>query len=103
MQISKIHAPLAFQRAYNYFAMKIVTIFLLAILLILIAVVAIGQTSSVAPLNDPVAKLAKRIDRGEVKLDYAENGWGYLPSLLKELDINVDSQILVFSKTSFQL
>ncbi len=27
---------------------------------------------------------------------------GYLSSVLRELDIDVDSQILVFSKTSFQ-
>src|SRR6185436_18444753 len=37
------------------------------------------------------------------KLDFSSNGWGYLPSLLKNLDLNIDSQILVFSKTSFQL
>ena len=46
--------------------------------------------------------MAKRIDKGEVKLDYAPGPLGYLPSLLKNLDINVDSQMLVFSKTSFQ-
>src|SRR5262249_48949321 len=62
-----------------------------------------GQNSQIASLNDPVALLAKAIERGEVKLDYSANGWGYLPSLLKHLDINIDSQILVFSKTSFQL
>jgi len=54
------------------------------------------------PTNDPVARLAKRIDAGEVKLDYVPGRLGYLPSLLKNLDINIDSQMLVFSKTSFQ-
>jgi hypothetical protein len=51
--------------------------------------------------NNLVEKLADRMDRGEVQLEY--NGqWGYLRSLLKELDINVDSQVLVFSRTSLQ-
>jgi hypothetical protein len=53
------------------------------------------------PIDDPVARLAKQIDNGKVTLDYAP-GVGYLPSLLKNLGLNVDSQILVFSKTSFQ-
>ena len=52
--------------------------------------------------SDPVARLAKRITSGQAKLDFAPNGWGYLPSLLKLLDINTDSQVLVFSKTSIQ-
>ena len=55
-----------------------------------------------APTDDAVARLAKRIDKGEVKLAYIPGPLGYLPSLLKNLDINADSQLLVFSKTSFQ-
>jgi hypothetical protein len=62
-----------------------------------------SQTSQNAVLNDRVSNLGRRIESGDVKLDYAIDGWGYLQSLLKHLDINVDSQILVFSKTSFQL
>ena len=54
------------------------------------------------PLTDPVSLLEKRMQSGEAKLSYSPNGLGYLPSLLKNLDINPDSQILVFSKTSFQ-
>jgi len=57
---------------------------------------------SKAPVNDPVARLGQRIARGEVKLDYEENGMGHLRSLLKHLGVNIDSQVLVFSKTSFQ-
>ncbi len=53
-------------------------------------------------MNDPIALLQKQIERGEVKLDYSAGGWGYLPSVLNHLGINVDSQILVFSKTSLQ-
>ncbi|MBL8203035.1 MAG: hypothetical protein JNM09_02305 [Blastocatellia bacterium] len=54
-----------------------------------------------APVNDPVAKLQQRIDKGEVRLKF-EPGTGYLRSVLKELNIPVNSQTLVFSKTSFQ-
>jgi hypothetical protein len=52
-------------------------------------------------LNDPVALLQKRLDRGEAKLDY-EPKHGYLKSVLENLAIPIDSQTLVFSKTSFQ-
>jgi hypothetical protein len=54
------------------------------------------------PVDDPVARLAKQIESGKAKLDYTPGGLGYLPSLLKNLNIDVDSQVLVFSKTSFQ-
>src|SRR5262245_32959081 len=53
--------------------------------------------------NDPVARLEKRLEAGEAKLDYAGDGLGYLPSVLRLLGINADSQALVFSKTSIQL
>ncbi len=52
-------------------------------------------------LKDPVAILQKRIDRGEVKLEY-EPKHGYLKSVLEKLSIPIDTQTLVFSKTSFQ-
>ncbi len=54
------------------------------------------------PPDDRVARLIKKIDSGQVKLDYAPGGSGYLPALLKQLDVPVDSQVLVFSKTSIQ-
>ncbi|HLI82818.1 MAG TPA: hypothetical protein VKV17_02815 [Bryobacteraceae bacterium] len=53
------------------------------------------------PQDDPLAKLRKKLDSGEVKLEYSDR-WGYYPALLKYFGINVDSQVLVFSKTSFQ-
>jgi hypothetical protein len=52
-------------------------------------------------LNDPIAQLQKKLDRGDVKLDF-EPGHGYLRSVLRALGIAVSSQTLVFSKTSFQ-
>ena len=53
------------------------------------------------PLNDPVARLQERLDRGELRLKY-EDEFGYLRSVLNELKVPVSSQVLVFSKTSFQ-
>lgn len=52
-------------------------------------------------LADPIAKLQKQLDRGEIALEY-EPGHGYLRSVLRALGIAVSSQTLVFSKTSFQ-
>jgi hypothetical protein len=83
--------------------MNLVRFVLAVVLLTFTTALILGQVSQFSELKDPVAQLAKHIDRGEVTLDYSSDGWGYLSSLLKHLDINVDSQILVFSKTSFQL
>src|SRR5271166_112392 len=55
------------------------------------------------PVDDPIARLGMRLEHGKARLEYANDGTGYLRSLLKNLDINIDSQVLVFSKTSFQL
>src|SRR5687767_1703536 len=48
-----------------------------------------------------VSRLFERINAGEVKLAY-EGHFGYLRSLLAELEVPVSSQMLVFSKTSLQ-
>jgi hypothetical protein len=77
--------------------------FFIACVLFAVAAFILGQTSEALVSDDPVSRLGKRIERGEVRLDYGDDGWGYLRSLMKHLDINVDSQVLVFSKTSFQL
>lgn len=53
------------------------------------------------PLSDPVALLQKKLDEGRTALNYDPRS-GYLPSVLKALDIPVSSQTLVFSRTSFQ-
>ncbi|HEY6341752.1 MAG TPA: hypothetical protein VIY49_09690 [Bryobacteraceae bacterium] len=54
-----------------------------------------------SPLNDPVTKLDRDLAAGKTKLEYSPQ-FGWLPSVLKHLDLNIDSQMLVFSKTSFQ-
>jgi hypothetical protein len=53
------------------------------------------------PANDPVARLERRLASGNAKLEFRSD-LGYLPSLLENLGLNPDSQMLVFSKTSFQ-
>jgi hypothetical protein len=51
--------------------------------------------------HDPITRLQQRIDSGLVKLKY-DQAHGWLPAILRELKIPVSSQMLVFSKTSFQ-
>ena len=48
-----------------------------------------------------VAQLQAKLDRGEVTLE-KDARFGYLLSILKELKVTTASQMLVFSKTSFQ-
>ena len=54
------------------------------------------------PLADPASRLAQQLQNGTVKLEARSDVSGYLASLLEHLGIRVDSQALVFSKTSFQ-
>jgi len=54
-----------------------------------------------SPQSDPVFKLNQRLKSGEVTLE-SEPVTGYLRSVLKALSVPVESQVLVFSKTSFQ-
>jgi len=56
--------------------------------------------SATAP-NDPVAAFKASLERGDAKLAPVEKR-GYLDALLAELKISPASQVLVFSKTSFQ-
>jgi len=57
---------------------------------------------STAPVRDPVSRLQQQLDAGQVTLSY-EQRHGYLKSVLAALRISPTSQMLVFSKTSFQL
>jgi len=58
-------------------------------------------TYATGPFDDPVARLARAIEAGTVTLVY-DDRFGYLPSLLDRLEVRIDSQALVFSKTSLQ-
>jgi len=53
------------------------------------------------PAKDAVAKLNERLQSGEVTLE-RRGPSGYLQSVLEALHVPVESQLLVFSKTSFQ-
>jgi hypothetical protein len=59
----------------------------------------IGYAS--APLTDRATQLGARLRSGAAKLTYQPD-FGYLVSLLRALDVPAESQVLVFSKTSFQ-
>jgi hypothetical protein len=86
-----------------------------AFLLIVVSLAAVAlksQTPSVSRdhpaiayssnnLNDPVTGLTRKIQRGEVQLAFDRES-GYLRSLLDALNLPIESQVAVFSKTSFQ-
>lgn len=54
-----------------------------------------------APLSDSISQLQKRLNAEEVRLTFDDKS-GYLASVLKTLNVSETSQMLVFSKTSFQ-
>ena len=56
---------------------------------------------SASEADDVVSRLQTRIEKGEAALEHDE-AHGYLKGLLRELNIPISSQVLVFSKTSFQ-
>jgi hypothetical protein len=54
-----------------------------------------------APVDNAVTRLNAQLKAGETSLE-SKGPSGYLESLLKALHVPVESQVLVFSKTSFQ-
>ena len=83
---------------------------------LLLTTIPVAQDVAVAQLNferepinyseteptDRVFQLGRHLAQGEVTLSWDEK-YSYLPSLLKQLDVPVSSQTLVFSKTSLQV
>jgi hypothetical protein len=61
---------------------------------------AIGYAT--APATDPVARLNARLAAGTATLEFDTGPTGYLKSVLNALNVPEESQVLVFSKTSFQ-
>jgi hypothetical protein len=53
------------------------------------------------PTSDPVAALERRLSAGDSSLTYDATS-GYLRSLLDALDVPIESQLVVYSKTSLQ-
>ena len=66
--------------------------------LIALACLGLASTATAAPA-DPIAQLQTELDQGKARLSY-DPAHGYLQSVLDALKIPVDSQGLVFSKTS---
>jgi hypothetical protein len=66
----------------------------------------IGWAGAAVPAGEPapdaVAALDARLQSGEAKLVYADDGHGYLASLLQALQILPDSQVLPFTQSSLQ-
>jgi len=54
------------------------------------------------PSDNPVSRLDDQLDKGKATLDYAPDGFGYLPAVLQKFGLNKDSQVLVYSQSSFQ-
>ena len=83
---------------------------ILVLTILLVARTSFGQLDhEQEPINyssekptDPIARLATRLEAGEIKLEW-EPRHGYLQSLMKHLDVPASSQTLVFSKTSLQI
>ena len=61
---------------------------------------AIGYRST--PAGDPVSQLNQALQSGRIQLT-ADGPSGYLKSVLKALDVPVESQIVVFARDSVQL
>ncbi|MEW4564601.1 hypothetical protein AB1K70_18820 [Bremerella sp. JC770] len=83
---------------------------LLAVMMVLVASHGSGQEPyDQQPINysqkstdNPIARLQQQLDQGQQSLDFDEEH-GFLKALLKSLDISPESQVLVYSKSSFQL
>src|SRR5262245_53452727 len=56
---------------------------------------------SKTPATGPIDRLQENILNGKAALEFDAKR-GYLPSVLKALGVSQESQVLVFSKTSFQ-
>ena len=67
----------------------------------LIALLAGSGLLCAQTLTDPVTELSRKIAQGKTDLAF-DSVYGYLPAVLKALNIPVESQMAVFSKTSVQ-
>ena len=80
---------------------KAVSVLAGAVLALVLAATARPSGESGAT-DDVISRLGQKLSDGTATLQFRDDGGGYLPSLLNLVGINIDSQVLVFSKTSFQ-
>jgi hypothetical protein len=73
----------------------------ICLIAIFVGLLAAASHAQEAPTN-AVEALDAKLARGEVTLTYADDGHGYLASLLKALAIAPDSQVLPFTRSSLQ-
>lgn len=75
---------------------------LLFLIILFFGSLSFAETTPLTPtFDDDVARLQRQIEKGEVTLTHDEE-FGYLPDVLRKLNMPVSSQSLVFSKTSLQ-
>lgn len=67
-----------------------------------VAAIAAARAQDSTDPSNAVAALEARLAKGEVKLDYASDGHGYLKSILEALKVSPESQVLPFTKSSLQ-
>jgi hypothetical protein len=53
------------------------------------------------PIDNPVSRLNRRLESGELTMPFDQTT-GYLRPVLESLNLPIESQVLVFSQTSFQ-
>src|SRR3954464_14171766 len=75
---------------------------LLLIVPLALAAVAVARADNEADATNVVAALEAKLAKGEIKLAYAADGHGYLESVLKELKVSPESQVLPFTRSSLQ-
>jgi hypothetical protein len=71
------------------------------VVLCAVVAAAIAARAQTPEVSNKLADFQRRLETGAATLRY-DAARGYLPSVLEQLGISVDSQVLVFSKTSFQ-
>ncbi|MFN3148706.1 hypothetical protein [Bremerella sp.] len=89
--------------------MNIPRTFIIAVIVVASSTVLAQEPYDEEPINysdksvdNPIARLQEQVDEGKQSLEFDENH-GYLKSVLKALEISPESQVLVYSKSSFQL
>ena len=65
------------------------------------ALLALGLPLTAQEAVNPVERLKQKLEKGEVRLSYSQDGHGYLKSLLDALEIPVESQVMPFTRSSF--